>query len=209
MIITLDQIQNFENLYRRSFINSLAGFRQVVLVGTRSQTGTPNLAIFNSLIHLGANPALYGLISRPDSTTRDTLENILQTGFYTFNYVHSNAVKQAHQTSARYPSEISEFDAVGLTPCYKQEFFAPFVEEAPVTIAMRFEDRIHIKLNNTSLLVGSIQWVEVNEKIIHADGYIDLAGEDILISCGLDAYFRTQPLGRLTYAKPDRSPDFL
>ena len=60
MILTQDDIAQFEQRYRTAFVNYLAGFRQAVLVGTKSQGNNPNLAIFNSLIHLGANPALLG-----------------------------------------------------------------------------------------------------------------------------------------------------
>ena len=84
------EIEQLEQRYRTSFINSLAGFRQAVLVGTKSVTGNTNLAIFNSLIHLGANPALFGLISRPDAVQRDTLQNILDTKEYTLNFVKSS-----------------------------------------------------------------------------------------------------------------------
>lgn len=73
MRITKSEIEQMEQHYRTTLINSLAGFRQAVLVGTKSIEGVSNLAIFNSLIDLGANPALYGLINLPDSVQRDTL----------------------------------------------------------------------------------------------------------------------------------------
>ncbi len=113
MYIDKKEIEQLEQHYRRAFINSLAGFRQVVLVGTKSADGITNLAIFNSLIHLGANPALFGLMSRPDTVQRDTLQNILDTKEYTLNYIQAAQYKKAHQTSARYGKGISEFDKVG------------------------------------------------------------------------------------------------
>jgi hypothetical protein len=67
VVLNKDDIQQFEQRYRTAFINSLAGFRQAVLVGSKSAAGNTNLAIFSSLIHLGANPALLGLVNRPDS----------------------------------------------------------------------------------------------------------------------------------------------
>ena len=100
MILTRDDIAQFEQRYRTAFVNSLAGFRQAVLVGTKSRDNNSNLAIFNSLIHLGANPALLGLINRPDSVQRDTLQNIIETKEYTLNYVRSKEYEKAHQTSA-------------------------------------------------------------------------------------------------------------
>lgn len=202
MIFKKDDIEQFEQRYRTAFVNSLAGFRQAVLIGTKSVDGESNLAIFNSLIHLGANPALFGLINRPDSVERHTLKNIIDTKEYTLNYVGAVYYKKAHQTSARYAKGISEFDEVGFKEIYHPFCKAPFVEEAIVKIAMRLEDIIPIPLNDTVLIIGSIMQVEIDASMIGPDGFIELSDAEILISQGLDAYFVSKKLGRLPYAKP-------
>lgn len=202
MIIHNNDICQFEKRYRTAFINSLAGFRQAVLVGTRSVDGFANLAIFNSLIHLGANPALFGLMSRPDTVQRDTLQNILDTKAYTLNYIQSAQYKKAHQTSARYDRGVSEFEQVDFRESYHASFHAPFVEDAVVKIAMKFEESIPIQLNGTVLVIGSVQHVEVDAAMVGSDGFVDLSAADVLISQGLDAYFVSKEIGRLAYAKP-------
>ena len=202
MIFKKDDIEQFEQRYRTAFVNSLAGFRQAVLIGTKSVDGDTNLAIFNSLIHLGANPALFGLINRPDSVERHTLQNIIDTKEYTLNYVGAVYYKKAHQTSARYAKVISEFDEVGFKEIYHPFCKAPFVEEAIVKIAMKLEDIIPIPLNGTVLIIGSIMQVETDASMICQDGFVELSEAEILISQGLDAYFVSKKLGRLPYAKP-------
>lgn len=202
MIIKKDDIEQFDQYYRRAFINSLAGFRQAVLVGTKSVDGNTNLAIFNSLIHLGANPALFGLISRPGTVQRDTLQNILETKEYTLNYIRSAQYEKAHQTSARYDKGVSEFDKVGFTELYHPSCYAPFVKDAVVKIAMKFEESIPITLNGTILIAGSITQVDLDASIVGTDGFVALSATDVLISQGLDAYFVSKEIGRLPYAKP-------
>lgn len=202
MHITKTGIEQLEQRYRTAFINSLAGFRQAVLIGTRSVDGKTNLAIFNSLIHLGANPALFGLMSRPDSVQRDTLQNILDTKEYTLNFIQAAHYKKAHQTSARYEKGISEFEKVGFSPFYHSGFGTPFVEEAVVKIAMKFEESIPITLNGTILIIGSIIQVDINDGIVGDDGFVNLSAFEVLISQGLDAYFISSEVGRLPYAKP-------
>ncbi|HNY56067.1 MAG TPA: flavin reductase [Chitinophagales bacterium] len=202
MMLKKEDIEQLEQRYRTAFINSLAGFRQAVLVGTKSADGNTNLAIFNSLIHLGANPALFGLISRPDSVPRDTLQNILDTKVYTLNYVTSAQYEKAHQTSARYDNGISEFEKVEFKEQYQPSFYAPFVEDAVVKIALQLEDCIPIPLNGTILIIGSIQQVEIDAALVETDGYVALSDADVLISQGLDAYFVSKSIGRLPYAKP-------
>lgn len=202
MIVSRKDLDTFDQRYRTVFVNSLAGFRQAVLVGTKSKEGFTNLAIFNSLIHLGAHPPLFGLISRPDSVPRHTLQNILDTQVYTLNFIPAEHFKKAHQTSARYEKERSECKEVGFHEVYHANCPVPFVEEAVIKIAMKWEECIPIQLNNTKLIVGSIMQVDLDETIVAPDGFVDLSEANTLISQGLDAYFISQKLGRLPYAKP-------
>ncbi len=203
MILQRNDIEQLDQRYRTAFVNSLAGFRQAVLVGTKSIEGHSNLAIFNSLIHLGANPALLGLINRPDSVQRDTLQNIKDTNEYTLNYVSSKHYQKAHQTSARYEKGISEFEKVGLSEEYHHSFTAPFIAEAIVKIAMKLEEIIPIPINGTILIIGSIQQVSIDDVLVKEDGFVDLSSASVLVSQGLDAYFSTSMVGRMAYAKPD------
>lgn len=202
MVIHKNEIAQLEQRYRTAFINSLAGFRQAVLVGTKSMDGNTNLAIFNSLIHLGANPALFGLISRPDSVPRDTLQNIIDTKEYTLNFIRAAQYKNAHQTSARYEKSVSEFEKAGFTPLYQPVSRAPFVQDALVKIAMKFEESIPIPLNGTVLIIGSVLQVAIDDAMVGHDGFINLSASEVLISQGLDAYFISKEIGRLPYAKP-------
>lgn len=202
MIIQKNEIEKLEKRYRTTFINSLAGFRQAVLVGTKSINDSPNLAIFNSLIHLGACPALFGLISRPNTVQRDTLQNIINTKEYTLNFIKAEHYKKAHQTSARYDTGISEFEKAGFAELYLPSCHAPFVKDAVVKIAMKLEECIPLTLNDTILIIGSIMQIELDDLMVGEDGFVNLTSSEVLISQGLDAYFTSQELGRLPYAKP-------
>jgi flavin reductase (DIM6/NTAB) family NADH-FMN oxidoreductase RutF len=132
--ISSDDIRIMESRKRAHFINSLGGFKSVSLVGTVDKFSAENLAIFSSIVHLGASPALIALIFRPSPPERDTLRNILDTGFYSINHINDEIYKKAHQTAAKYEAGHSEFDATGLNPEYKNDFIAPFVAESKVQI---------------------------------------------------------------------------
>ncbi len=205
MNLNREEIAAFEQRYRATFVNSLAGFRQVVLVGTKSAEGITNLAIFNSLVHIGANPPLYGILNRPDSVQRDTLQNILETKEYTLNFVRATDYEKAHQTSARYDRDMSEFTEVGFEEEYIDGCSAPFVKEAVVKIAMKLEEIIPIPLNGTQLIVGSMVQVELNDDTVGQDGFVSLSEEEVLLCQGLDAYFVAAAVGRLPYAKPGKT----
>jgi len=191
-----------EKQYRVHLINSLGGFKSVVLVGTADAQRNTNVAIFSSVFHIGANPPLMGLVFRPTPPERDTYNNILKTGFYTLNHLNESILTQAHQTSARYDKDISEFDVTGLTPEFKSDFYAPFVAESHIQIGLAFREKIDITINNTTLIIGEIVQLFVPENAIQPDGFLDLEQANTLTCSGLDSYHKTVQLDRLSYAKP-------
>jgi flavin reductase (DIM6/NTAB) family NADH-FMN oxidoreductase RutF len=199
-----EAIINMEKQQRVHFINSLGGFKSVSLLGTNSKKGQTNLSIFSSIFHIGASPALIGLIFRPSPPERDTLRNIEETGFYTINHINETIYRKAHQTSARYDATISEFDVTGLTPEYKNNFKAPFVAESNIQYGVVFKERIDLSINNTILVIGEIKEVYVPEKCISGDGFLDLEKANTISCSGLDSYHKTVQLDRLSYAKPDK-----
>lgn len=198
-----DDILSMESKYRASFINSLGGFKSVVLIGTINANKQENLAIFSSLFHIGANPALCGLIFRPISEPRHSLDNILETKEYTINHLNKKIYKQAHQTSARYDKSISEFNATQLTAEYIPGIIAPFVKESKIKFVCKLEQKIDLKINGTTLLIGKIIYVSLPKKCIKTDGFIDIEKAGTITLSGLDAYHKTNKINRLSYAKPN------
>jgi len=202
--ITHDEIMNMEKQERVHFANSLGGFKSVGLIGTKNKNNQTNLAIVDSILHIGSNPPLFGIVFRPGVVERHTLENILETGFYTINHINEKIHKQAHQTSARYDRNCSEFDVTGLTPEYKNDFFAPFVEESKVQLAMELKERITLSINNTVLIIGEVKDVYFPEDCLQKDGFLDIEKAASLTCSGLDSYHKTTQISRLSYAKPDK-----
>ena len=202
--IDYNQILQLEKQKRVHLINSLGGFKSVALVGTSDENKNTNLSIFSSFFHLGANPPLIGMIFRPSPPERDTMRNILDTGFYTINHINESIFKKAHQTSARYDKGVSEFDATGLNSEYKNDFFAPFVVESKVQLGIEFKERIDISINNTTMIVGEIVQIYIPENCLQEDGFIDIEKANTITCSGLDSYHKTMQLDRLSYAKPDK-----
>ena len=98
---SIDEIKGWDRFYRANFINSLQGFKPVSLLGTVSENGSPNLAIFSNIIHIGADPVLIGFINRPVEAAPHTIQNIELTKQYTINHIQPSFVAAAHQTSAK------------------------------------------------------------------------------------------------------------
>lgn len=204
MKLNKENITALESHERVLFINSLSGFKSANLVGTANAKQQSNLAIVSSVVHLGANPPLLGMVMRPHSVPRGSLENILSTGVYTLNHVHKDIYKQAHQTSARYPEDVSEFDEVGFTEQWEDNFNAPFVDESRIKIGMEFREQHTLDINGTEFVIGEIVSIEMPDEIIAKDGFVSLEQAGTVAVSSLDTYHSTQTLGSLSYAKPEK-----
>jgi len=202
--ISFEALMAMEKPQRTNLVNSVGGFKSVCLIGTADKAGQTNLAPFNSIVHIGASPPLIAFIVRPDSVDRHTLSNIIETGYYTINHLNETIYKQGHQTAARYPKEISEFDAVGLTPDYRSNFAAPYVKESAVQLGLQFKERIDLAINGTILIIGQIQDIFFPNDCLCEDAFLDLEKANTVTSSGLDSYHVTRRLERLSYAKPDQ-----
>ena len=206
MFISTQELEAMSKLTRVQLATSLPGPKPICLVGTRSTAGVSNLAPFSSITHLGSNPILLGMVTRPDTVDRHTLKNILSTREWSFSHVTGGILKKAHQCSARYPSGISEFDETGLTETYHPNFGAPFVKESPLHVGLTLEQIIDIPANNTKLIVGRVKFINLPNHAVAEDGSIDLPKLGTVASTALDTYFSIKEIARLPYAKPASFP---
>jgi len=191
-----------ESSFRREFVNCLSGYKSLNLIGTKNSLGVSNLSPFSQVFHIGATPPLVGILFRPHSVERHTLENILETGYFTLNHVTEDFYREAHQSAARYSG--SEFDAIGLEEEYLEDFFAPFVAKSRVKVGCRFVESQTLKFNGTELLIGGIEHVWVDEKGLRTDGSLDLNALGTVTVSGLDEYHLGTKLARLSYPKPGK-----
>ncbi|MEX1187814.1 MAG: flavin reductase [Bacteroidia bacterium] len=204
MQLNHQSILELDERYRRNLINSIHGAKTIALIGSKSKDGVSNLAIFSQIIHIGANPPVLGVLFRPDSVNRHTLDNIRDSGHFTYQNVKSEFYKQAHQTSARYPDNISEFNECGLSEEYLSNFPIPFVKESTVKVGLSLADEIPIKINGTHLILGKVELLEIDDSYISSDGFVDPFLAETIAGGGLDAYYSLNKLSRLSYAKPGK-----
>ncbi|RUO19599.1 flavin oxidoreductase [Aliidiomarina iranensis] len=196
--------------FRARLINSLSGFKSANLVGTTDRNKNLNLSMVSSVVHLGANPPLIGMVMRPRTTEkgepvqRDTVENIEATGYYTINHVGASMLHAAHLTSASFSPEVCEFQACGLTPHWHDGFAAPAVAESPLQMGLRLVEIVPFKVNGTEFVIGEIEWVRFAEQALRGDGYVAIEDLSTLAISGLDGYHSTALINRLEYAEPEK-----
>ena len=199
-----DDIQNLEKIYKINLINSCSGFKSANLLGSVSEEGISNVAVFSSVTHLGSKPPTLGFILRPTTVPRDTYKNIKDSGIFTINHIHQDIIEDAHHTSAKYPKEVSEFDMTGLEEEFKGNFKAPFVKGAPVQMSMKFIEEVYVPSNDVMLIVSQIQELYIDDALLQEDGLINLSKGIIAAINGLDTYAIPEFNKQLSYQRPKK-----
>lgn len=209
MHISQDDLQLMDRIRRLNIINSITGIKPGNLVGTMSATRQPNLAIMSSTVHLGSDPALIGLVFRPqDQSPRDTYLNIKETLYYTINHIPPHLTDRAHYTSAKFPNHISEFDRCGIKQEELHGFHAPFVQDSPIKFGLKFVQEIPIELNKTILVIGQVVDIHIKSGTMNDQGQIDLAKADSVGISGLDHYYRLEKIAQYPYTHVEDVPHF-
>jgi flavin reductase (DIM6/NTAB) family NADH-FMN oxidoreductase RutF len=197
-------IQSLDKIYNINLINSCSGFKSANLLGSISTDGIANVAVFSSVTHLGSNPPTLGFILRPTTVPRDTYKNIKESGIFTINHIWEDIIEDAHHTSAKYPTDVSEFDMTNLESEFKGKFKAPFVKNSPVQMSMRFIEEIYVPSNDVMLVVAQIEELYVNDALLQEDGLINLSKGNVATINGLDTYAIPKFKKQLTYQRPKK-----
>lgn len=195
-------VDGFSKLFRLNMINSITGFKSANLIASKSNTGDENIAIFSSVTHLGSNPALLHFTLRPNTVPRDTYKNIKETKVFTVNHVSAPHFEDAHHTSAKYDEAVSEFDQTRLVPEYKNNWYAPYVKDSPISLGCRYLNEYEIKENGCLLIIAAIEQIFIQKDLLMEDGWVDLTKGLVMAINGLDGYTLPQLEKRLEYARP-------
>lgn len=185
--------------FRVKFVNALSGPRTAFLLGSINNRGQTNLAVFNSIVHVGANPPLIGFVMRPLTVERHSYENIRQTGVYSLSIVNTSFIEQAHKTAGKFEREVSEFEACGFTEAYDDNFPAPYVGESSISLLMSIQEEHEISSNMTRFMVGKIESIVMDNNLLEEDGHINHQINDSALVAALETYYAPKLSKRFTY----------
>ncbi len=208
MTYTKEDIEKLDRIARLKIINSVTGIKPANLIGTINNRNETNLAIFSSVVHLGSNPALLGIICRPQTAeVGHTYRNIMETKVYTINHIHPEFIKNAHYTSAKFDAAISEFKRCNLSEENIPNFKAPFVKESSFKIGMRFKEALNIEQNGTILVIGEIEHLMLPDNCV-VDDDIDLELSNSVGISGLNSYYGLRKIEKHPFVRVHEVPKF-
>ena len=209
MFLDSEDIKKLEKTKRLKLINSITGVKPANLIGTKNKGGISNLAIFSSVVHLGSKPPLLAFVTRTSKdVNRNTLNNILETKYYTINQIQKEFVKNAHYTSAKFNENISEFEMCKIEEENIDDFFAPFVKKSNLKIGMKLKEMIPIKSNDSTLVVGQVMKIIIDKSFLKNDFMFDLEKSGSIAIGGLNEYYTIKNLDHFPYVRLKDFPKF-
>lgn len=168
--------------------------RPIAFVSTIGEDGVFNLAPFSFFAPLCLKPAIlaFSIGWKRDGQKKDTLRNIEFSKDFVFNVVTEPLAEAMNKASFEYPSEVDEFQEVGLTPVKADLVKAPMVAESPVNMECKLVQilkfgEVH---SGNHVVVGEIVLVHVQDELWAGD-HVEAAKLRAIGRLGEDLYCRT------------------
>jgi flavin reductase (DIM6/NTAB) family NADH-FMN oxidoreductase RutF len=196
--LSSEEIANLDRSYRRDFINRITGAKAAWILGSFHPDFGENLALFSSVVHVGANPPLIGIVFRPSLNRLHSLRNISETKLFSLNSLPFSLHKEMHSASANWDEDVNDFQICGLQKVAGLDHPIPLIKEATVRMLLEPKEKIRIQSNSTHFLVSEIKKIEI--------GYSRLDSEELPLPdgltyvSGLDLYCNVESVESMPYA---------
>jgi len=172
-------LADLEPKQRHAWLTPLIAPRPIAFVSTLSAAGIGNLSPFSFFVMGGQNPQSIAFcpVADRDGNPKDTLRNVLETGEFVVNVVSYEMAERANATSAPYPPDVDEFDAVGLTRAPSTVVKPPRVAESPAQLECRVFQTVQHGSGpqHSTWVIGEVLVLHVNDAVIGEDGLPDTA----------------------------------
>lgn len=176
------------------YLISAVAPRPIAFVSSLDENGVQNLAPYSFFNVFSSNPPIAVFSSNrkgTNNTTKDTLHNVKLQGECVINVVPHSMLRQMSLASVEFPSDVSEFAKVGLTPEPSEIVQAPRVGESPVNMECKVLDIITLgdKGGAGHLIICEILMMTIDESVI-VENAIDQDKLDLMGRLGKNFYVR-------------------
>ena len=202
MMYLTEDFEGCPSRVRANFINKLGGVKSPFLLGSIGLNGVANLSIISSFLHLGSNPALFGMVLRPKTPNfSHSLTNIEQNHQFTISSVERSIFRQAHLSSAKLSVDESEFDFTNLTKWQPKvpDWNVPAVKESLIKMGLMLDSIVRLP-NNCVFVISKLCWIEVNDKLLSDKYELQLTSDQMVVS-GLYSYYDIHHVDSLSYVE--------
>ncbi len=165
--------KNLDRPALNHLINGLIAPRPIAWVSTLSAAGKPNLAPFSFFNAFSFSPptVAIGPGSR-NGVNKDTLRNIRETGEFTISLVNEDLAELCNATSAEFPPEVNEWEALGIEGAVSTVVKPKHVAASPASFECLVLEILELgtpELRSNSLVVGRVVRVHVDDAAMNGN----------------------------------------
>lgn len=147
--------------------------RPIGWISSVSKDGIPNLAPFSFFNAVGEDPphVMFSTV-RSGNTSKDTLNNVLDTGQFVVNMATEDLVDVMNATSVNLPPDGNEFDYAGLTAEPSVLVKPPRVKESPVSFECELVHHYSLEGHTdggATIMIGRIVMFHVDDSVLLDD----------------------------------------
>lgn len=151
--------------------------RPIAWVTTLSPDGKVNLAPFSAFTFCCHKPPMITITVGLHEYDRrgelkDTVVNILREREFVVNIANQTLLEALHASSAVYPADLSEVEALGLSTCDSATIRTPRLADAPAALECRLHSTIELGEAGDRIVIGRVQMFQVADHLIR-DGKVD------------------------------------
>ncbi len=144
--------------------------RPIGWISTIDENGINNLAPFSYFNAVGDDPphVMFSTVCG-NNTNKDTLNNVLANKQFVVNMVTEALVEQMNATSQAVPSNVDEFELVGLTPIASTKIKPMRVKESPITFECEMVHHYFLenhKQGGACIVIGRIVMMHIDESVL-------------------------------------------
>ncbi|MGG1659330.1 flavin reductase family protein [Brevibacillus sp. NRS-1366] len=149
--------------------------RPIAWVTSLGEDGVINAAPFSYFNVASIEPMMVSIaiMRKPEGVMKDTARNILTIGQFVVNMVDVHNVDDMNQTSANYPPDVSEVEALGLDLQPSALVKVPRLAASRIHFECKLHQIVELGTPTTSdLILGEVVHVHVADEL-YEDGKID------------------------------------
>lgn len=184
--------------------NAIVGPRPIGWISSSDAAGKVNLAPYSFFNAFNYIPPIVGFSS---VGRKDSLNNIEQTGEFTWNLVTYPLAESMNQTCAMVAPDVDEFELGNLTKAPSRLIAPPRVAESPVSFECKVTQIIQLQRADQSLVpswlvLGEVVAVHIARHLLKEGIYDTATAEHVLRGGGPADYFTIQPESLFRMTRP-------
>lgn len=154
--------------------------RPIGWLSSVSTDGVENIAPYSQWQNLTFDPpmVMFSANQYPDGRRKDTVINAETTGWFVWNMATYPLREAVNLSAMALSPEESEFDHLGITRSYAENYPVPMVQESPVKFECKYHSTHHIPgasaVGTVDVIFATVETVHIDDAVITVDGRLDI-----------------------------------